>query len=52
MSQKAGLLQLFTKRNTVAVEEAKDNGVKHPRQQVYFLRKDGYDIINTDKKNI
>lgn len=50
MSQKATLLRLFKDRKELTKDEIQTEGVKHPRQQVYFLRKDGYNIINTGKQ--
>lgn len=50
MKQIQHLKKLFERHEEISDREAKDEGIKHLRQQVYFLRQKGYRIINTDKK--
>lgn len=50
MSQKAKLLELLQTRKQVREIEAKQAGIRNPRPQIGFLRKDGYIIIHTGEK--
>lgn len=49
MSQKQKL-QLLLQRGPVRVDQAQKEGIRNPRQQVYFLRGEGMRIINSDKQ--
>lgn len=50
MSQKQTLMNLLKEHRKISKQKAESEGVKNLRQQVYFLRKDGYNIINCGKQ--
>ena len=50
MSQKEKLITMFNHKQVIDRQTANESGIQNFRQQVYFLRKDGYRIINCGKQ--